>query len=437
MVATYRDSDAIDYPKERFVHHQAGDGGYGGSSYIDLLAFREKDANTAWTSASDGTLEERLYYCQNQHADVVALITAAGTQREMVRYSAYGVPLGLPVGDVDSDGDCDLTDQNQVRDWWLAPAYDVRGDLDLDGDVDQYDRDTLRDYFKGVTLGRGVLSAPLVASQRGVAGYLSASVDPTLYLLRHRPFPSVLGSWAGRDLMAYFDGFSLVEMVKSNPVVLVDPLGLFGGGLGLHEEELNVAMRNPIDAFRARNTHHETDGAINILELLKLAPWANSDESNTVRHCVWSCLMCETSNEEFATEMANAHEVGSRQNFKDNMRTVVKSRSGRFGRSYHVYYNEWKGKTRISQPSTWLRPGRDKAGHLIGETDMGSDLHNNFEGRKCCKMQGTDGGYGFGPNGGLEHGSGGSCVECCLDKFRRKLLSVWHSSAPAAEIVHD
>jgi hypothetical protein len=113
MVATYRSSDTD--PKERFVHQQAGDGGFGGSSYIDLVAFREKDANTAWTSASDGTLEERLYYCQNQHADVVALITAAGGQREMDRYSAYGVPFGLPTGDCDSDGDCDVTDRTRSR----------------------------------------------------------------------------------------------------------------------------------------------------------------------------------------------------------------------------------------------------------------------------------------------------------------------------------
>jgi YD repeat-containing protein len=113
MVATYRSSDTD--PKERFVHQQAGDGGFGGSSYIDLVAFREKDANTAWTSASDGTLEERLYYCQNQHADVVALITAAGGQREMDRYSAYGVPFGLPTGDCDSDGDCDVRTGTRSR----------------------------------------------------------------------------------------------------------------------------------------------------------------------------------------------------------------------------------------------------------------------------------------------------------------------------------
>jgi hypothetical protein len=157
MVATYRSSDTA--PKERFVHQQAGDGGFGGSSYIDLVAFREKDANTAWTSASDGTLEERLYYCQNQHADVVALITAAGGQREMDRYSAYGVPFGLPEGDSNSDGLADGTDRTIIQGWINTSAYDVRGDVDLDGDVDSTDKTNLRNNFEGVGLGSGTLSA--------------------------------------------------------------------------------------------------------------------------------------------------------------------------------------------------------------------------------------------------------------------------------------
>ncbi len=63
MVATYRSTDSS--PKEQFVHHVAGLGGFGGSSYIDGVILRERDANTAWASAADGTLEERLYYCQN------------------------------------------------------------------------------------------------------------------------------------------------------------------------------------------------------------------------------------------------------------------------------------------------------------------------------------------------------------------------------------
>ncbi|MBK8180823.1 MAG: hypothetical protein IPK67_18410 [Planctomycetes bacterium] len=226
MVATYRSSDTD--PKERFVHQQAGDGGFGGSSCIDLVAFREKDANTAWTSASDGTLEERLYYCQSQHADVVALITAAGGQREMDRYSAYGVPFGLPTGDCDSDGDCDVADRNQVQAWINASnQYDVRGDIDLDGDTDSTDKTNLRNNFEGVTLGWGVLSDDSVTNVLGLAAYHAApGISTGGFGARKRILNSSLGTWNRRDPIGYSAGdTNLYRMVFGAPHVHNDPFG--------------------------------------------------------------------------------------------------------------------------------------------------------------------------------------------------------------------
>jgi RHS repeat-associated protein len=225
MVATYRESDSS--PKERFLPQQAGAGGFGGSSYIDLVAFREKDANTAWTSASDGTLEERLYYCQNQHADVVGLVTSGGAQREMDRYSAYGVPFGLPVGDTNSDGDCDTADRTQVQTWIDAPNYDVRGDLDLDGDVDATDKSTLRDNYEGITLGRTVLTASAVGDRRGHAGSeFDSKLAGTNYHVRHRVLGGELGRWFRRDPNNYSNGYNLYLVCLGAPTVMNDPLGL-------------------------------------------------------------------------------------------------------------------------------------------------------------------------------------------------------------------
>ena len=136
-MATYRDSDSS--PKEQFVYHNAGLDGRGASSYIDTVILRDKDANTAWSAASDGVLEERTYYCHNWRGDVSVLITDTGAMVEWVRYSSYGVPFGLPKGDTDSDGDLDSTDNLQISVWDLISHYDVRGDLDLDGDVDSTD----------------------------------------------------------------------------------------------------------------------------------------------------------------------------------------------------------------------------------------------------------------------------------------------------------
>ncbi len=225
QVSRFRESDTS--PKEEFVAHAAGAGGRGGSSYIDLVICRYKDANTAWTSASDGVLEERLYYCQNQHADVVAIVGSDGTQKEGDRYSAYGVPFGLPGGDCDSDGDCDSADATQVQTWIDAPAYDVRGDVDLDGSVTASDKTIVQSAFGGVTLGRNMLSGTVVGNIIAVGGYRSISDGVQLKAVRRRVYSNEIGYWTARDILGYQDSASLYEHVLSLPQGWLDPTGMF------------------------------------------------------------------------------------------------------------------------------------------------------------------------------------------------------------------
>ena len=222
-VATFRETDSD--PKEEFVNHQAGLGGNGGSSYINAVVSRDKDANTAWTSASDGVLGDKIYYCQNWRGDVSAIVKGAGYLQEWAKYSSYGTPFGLPGGDTDSDGDCDSTDVTQIQAWIDAPAYDVRGDIDLDGDVDATDKSLISSYLDGTTAGRGVLSA-LVSNRRGYAGY---TIDANgLWHVRHRVLDSGLGRWLRRDPLGYADGASLAQYVRGNPLALSDWSGLIG-----------------------------------------------------------------------------------------------------------------------------------------------------------------------------------------------------------------
>ncbi|MBI5283450.1 MAG: RHS repeat protein, partial [Chloroflexi bacterium] len=173
QVSRFRESDPK--PKEEFVAHAAGAGGHGASSYIDQVICRYKDANTAWTSASDEVLEERLYYCQNQHADVVAIVDPLEGLKEWVKYSAYGVPFGMPAGDVDSDGDCDQSDIDAIQQMIWLLQYDVRGDVDLSGALETSDKATLNSTYKGTTLGRSHLSSNVVANGRGMEGYAAMS----------------------------------------------------------------------------------------------------------------------------------------------------------------------------------------------------------------------------------------------------------------------
>ena len=196
----------------------------GAGSSLDLLVMRDRDANTAWTTASDGTLEERLYYCQNWRADVSAIVDSSGQMMEWVKYSAYGVPFGLPGGDADSDGDCDSTDESQVQSWIDASAYDVRGDIDLDGDVDSTDKSTIQGTYSGTSLGRGTLSA--VGNRRGAAAMIWQGDSSVQYLARVRSVDSSLGRWTTRDPLMYSDGPSLYIALKSNPIRDWDPMGL-------------------------------------------------------------------------------------------------------------------------------------------------------------------------------------------------------------------
>jgi len=216
QVARFRESDSA--PKEEFVHHQAGGDGRGGSSYIDLVVCRYKDADELWTDASDGTLEERLFYCQNWRADVSAIVGADGSLKEWVKYSAYGVPFGMPGGDTNSDGDCDAADVAQVQTWIGAPTYAVRGDIDLDADLDSTDVSLMQT----LVIGTNCLSGQNVENRSGFGAGMRTVANVGY---RNRALGAT-GQWTVRDPTAYSDSMNLREYVRGNPLALIDPLGL-------------------------------------------------------------------------------------------------------------------------------------------------------------------------------------------------------------------
>jgi hypothetical protein len=196
-VARFRESDSS--PKDQFVNATAGLDGYGRSSYINDVVCRNKDANTAWTSASDGVLEERYFYCPNWRGDVSALVTSGRQLHECGRYSPYGVPNSRPGADTDSDGDCDAGDATQIQAWIDAPAYDVRGDVDLDGDVDGTDKTLAQSAPLSATgLAWTHLSHDSIRNTRSLSG-LSTTSALGLLSVRAYAYRSTLGRWAQRD----------------------------------------------------------------------------------------------------------------------------------------------------------------------------------------------------------------------------------------------
>lgn len=214
-VSTFRETDTS--PKEELVPHQAGADGNGRSSYIDLVAARNRDETSAWTSASDGTLETRVYYCQNWRADVSAIVTSGGVMVEWVKYSAYGVPFGLPRGDTDSDGDADSSDRSAIGSWGVG--YEARYDVNVDGVIDSDDIALASD----AVANRGVLSC--VGNRRGLGG-LSHLAMTSMFSARNRNSHAIHGRWCRRDPLDYVDGDSLYQSQGSRPVAGLDAFGL-------------------------------------------------------------------------------------------------------------------------------------------------------------------------------------------------------------------
>ena len=223
IVAVFLESDTS--AKEAIVYHNAGASGYGGSSYIDDCILRDRDHNSGWTSAADGTLEQRRYYCQNWRHDVVATIKSDGKIAERDRYLSYGTPFGSPLADATFDGLVSAADTTQVNTDWGA-NYHVRSDFDLSGTVGAADLAEVT-ANNGKTLGWGTLSDMTnVANRKGYCGYDIDIAVNKLYHVRHRVLHTELGRWLRRDPMVYVDGPNMTQALACNPPALLDSHGL-------------------------------------------------------------------------------------------------------------------------------------------------------------------------------------------------------------------
>jgi len=206
--------------------------GSGGSSYIDRVILRDRDHNSGWSSAADGTLEERVYLLQNWRADVVAIILPNGGPQMYYRYDAYGQPIALHAGDIDGDGDVDAADFTEQA---TMSGFDQRGDFadgfgtsGPDGVVDFGDSLWLLGHVG--TYGRGYVASQATAFgglRKLYAGYeLDPHLAGTKYHVRNRLFDAESGRWSRRDPLGYVDGMGLYEYVVGRAVVGSDPSGL-------------------------------------------------------------------------------------------------------------------------------------------------------------------------------------------------------------------
>lgn len=218
VVAKYTAGEDAEDPDEEYFYHRAGRDGLGGSSYIDLVAIRDRDVT------GDDELEERIFYCQDRLANVVVVLDGGGSVLEWVGYGAYGVPFMSPPGDMDGDGTVTSTDLTVIA--GLVPpssGHHPKADIDLDGDVDNVDYVAIRVAYKDVVYGRGAVSG--VESLLGFRGYRTSASRSTTWLARNRILDSVLGRWLVRDPLLYKDGANQYLAYRGK-AHRVDPFGL-------------------------------------------------------------------------------------------------------------------------------------------------------------------------------------------------------------------
>ncbi|CAG0985620.1 hypothetical protein PHYC_02006 [Phycisphaerales bacterium] len=225
-VGVVRASDA--YFKRSTMHNAAGLRGLGGSSYIDSVVLRDRDANTNPWAAADSTMEERRYLLQNWRADAICVTDTDGLPLEWVSYTAYGLPFNTALGDINRDGIVNASDTTELESMVNGNgSFGGYEDFDQSGNLDGYDLDSHSSYVSGYsdgTTGWGVQSRPGVDNRFGYTGYWwDAGIGANH--VRHREYLAALGRWLSRDPSGDRGVMAFYEALYSNPVNYRDPSG--------------------------------------------------------------------------------------------------------------------------------------------------------------------------------------------------------------------
>lgn len=162
---------------------------------------------------------------------MVATLDETAGRRETVRYSAYGVPFGMPSADVDGNGIVGFADRNyinaQIGKNYGDAGYTALLDVNLDGAVDATDY-SIATAQSGQSLGHGGMSrAPNVSGAGNRIGYAGYAWEPSTskYHVRHHVLDPLRGRWSRRDPLGHVDSPTAYAYVNDRAQSYTDPFG--------------------------------------------------------------------------------------------------------------------------------------------------------------------------------------------------------------------
>ncbi|MEL6328025.1 MAG: RHS repeat-associated core domain-containing protein [Planctomycetota bacterium] len=211
-----------------------------GQRYIDD-AVAKRLMDTADSQSGDGFETvggDVFFYITDAQFSVRALATDDGLVTRRVDYTSYGTARQRPSSDI--AGPFGLSSSTDTTAYVAASGSDIgdaayRADVDLVapyGTIDSADQTAWTSIYFDVTNFTSERLSVLrdldtldADNHIGYAGYCF-DAELACYGVRHREYDPDLGRWLTRDPIGYIDGFNRYQMVLSNPLQLVDPIGL-------------------------------------------------------------------------------------------------------------------------------------------------------------------------------------------------------------------
>ena len=244
-----------------------------GLEYIDELIQIAVNRDVYVDTAED-ECEQVYFVLQDAHYNVIGLAAGNGHLVERYEYTPYGerkvYSQPQPFGDYSGDGKVGQADYDvyvlNYGDSTASGSDIMYADVDGNGIVSQAELDKVllnwgQGYAEDDQVTRGVARGALVENKNGLlpyavceVGYQGSHSDITTGLGVHRirKYSSRHKAWHNREPLGYIDGLSSYQLVRSQPLLYLDPSGLssFLDGMNSAVNSLSNDVNDALEPIR-------------------------------------------------------------------------------------------------------------------------------------------------------------------------------------------